>query len=94
MYELYFCRKKNQVLTSQDLLQILYFAAYLILNWSEDSETYKAKLQKEQGITPPLNLNPWIRVIRLGLVLLWVVVDIGNIIYIKVSTYVCMLIDF
>ena len=64
------------------------FLATIILNWKEDSETYKAKLQKEQGTTPPLNLSPWIRGFRLGIVLFLVACDIGQIMYHKVSTYI------
>jgi len=54
--------------------------ATLILNWKEDGQIY-AKSLRSQKDPPPMNLNPWIRGLRLAFVILFIVGDVGNIIY-------------
>lgn len=52
--------------------------ATLILNWKEDGEIYQRR-RKIDGLSS--TLNPWIRGFRLGFVIVFVLVDIGTIIY-------------
>ena len=63
---------------------IIAHLATLILNWNEDGQIYNKRVAEKQ-ITPPMNLNPWIRGFRLTFVVLFVVADIGMIIYNEVQ---------
>jgi hypothetical protein len=54
--------------------------ATLILNWNEDGQIY-AKRINEKDLSPPMELNPWIRAFRLSFVVLFAVVDIGMALY-------------
>ena len=61
--------------------------ATLILNWNEDGEIYDERVKENKSNDDkflPMELNPWIRGIRLAFIILFTCVDVGTIIY-KVS---------
>ena len=61
--------------------------ATLILNWKEDGIIYEERLKENKTDEErflPMELNPWIRGIRLAFIILFTCVDVGTIIY-KVS---------
>ena len=62
--------------------------ATLILNWKEDGIIYEERLKENKTDEErflPMELNPWIRGIRLAFIILFTCVDVGTIIY-KVSS--------
>ena len=79
---------KRYLIGASGAVYALIFAhlATLILNWHEDGEIYEERLkEKDDERFLPMELNPWIRGIRLAFIILFTCVDVGTIIY-KVSS--------
>ena len=59
--------------------------ATLILNWKEDGIIYEERLKENKSNDEerflPMELNPWIRGIRLAFIILFTCFDVGTIIY-------------
>ena len=54
--------------------------ATLILNWKEDGIIYEERRKEDEQILP-MELNPWIRGIRLAFIVVFTCFDVGTIIY-------------
>ena len=64
---------------------LFWTAATLILNWKEDGIIYEERQKENKSEFNerflPMELNPWIRGLRLVLIILFTCADVGTIIY-------------